>query len=84
MKNTKSMRGFQVVEHEVYPPNGSSDRLVQQSSAIGEYDDAFDRPGSSFLWIGKKHHLNREQVGELVERLQEWLRTGMLYTDRAP
>jgi len=26
-------------------------------------------PGSSFLWVGEYHHLNRKEVQELVERM---------------
>jgi hypothetical protein len=26
--------------------------VLQQSSAIGDEDDAFERPGSSFVWLG--------------------------------
>ena len=25
---------------------------IQASSAIGDYDDSFDRPGSSYIWLG--------------------------------
>jgi hypothetical protein len=59
------------------PPIG----LAQQSSAIGDYPDAMDRPGTSFLWIGERHHLNREQVAELSKRLQAWVKTGSMKLD---
>jgi hypothetical protein len=73
-------RGFQVLTHPTYPPKKDDPgaRVIQQSSVIGDYPDAFDRPGSSALWIGDHHHLNREEVGQLVRHLQAWLDTGSL------
>lgn len=53
-------------------------RLIQESSTIGDYADSFDRPGSSYLWIGEYHHLNREQVRQLIVYMQRWLNTGEL------
>ena len=80
MRVTQTQRGFQAVVHEVYPPKEppQEERVVQQSSAIGEYDDSLDKPGSSYLWVGKDHHLNREEVAQLVKHLQHWLKTGQL------
>ena len=79
--------GFEVLLHEVYPTSATLDdthtRLVQQSSVIRDYDDAFDRPGSSCLWIGEDHHLDREEVAQLVAHLQAWLTTGSLEVTRA-
>ena len=69
--------GFEVLEHKAYTC-GSYKRLIQPSSAIGDYPNSFRKPGSSFLWIGKDHHLNREQVKEVVSYLQNWLKTGEL------
>jgi len=53
---------------------------LQQSSA------AISEDGNDFLWLGintpeefpisTRMHLNREQVQGLVERLQQWLKTG--------
>jgi hypothetical protein len=78
MKAVKSDRGFEVLEHDGYPVEGKKgpQRLAQQSSAIGDYDDSFDRPGSSFLWIGENHHLNREEVKEFISQLQSWVDSG--------
>lgn len=69
-------RGFEVAD--AMDSNGKEWSL-QQSSAIGDYDDSFDRPGSSYVWLGsgeERMHLNREQVGELVSCLVNWLRSG--------
>jgi hypothetical protein len=71
-------RGFDLMTHDVYPPDGTEARVVQTSSAVGEYDDSLDRPGSSFLWVGKDHHLNREEVAQLRDALTRWLETGRL------
>lgn len=79
---TVTHRGFIVVMHEKYPNNhGEQTRLIQESSAIGDYDDSFDRPGSSYLWVGQDHHLNREDVAELISQLHHWLDTGRLKND---
>ena len=75
-------RGFGVVKSEKYQNEpGQWERLIQESSAIGDYEDAMDKPGSSFLWVGDHHHLNREEVQELIERMQHWLATGRLAVD---
>ena len=83
MKITKSERGFEFLDHPNYLPNpltrkNELSRVVSQSSAIGDYDDSFSRPGSSFLWVGEHHHLNREEVATLVKHLRAWMRTGSL------
>ncbi len=81
MKTETTNRGFDLLSHPVYPPSNprnASDRLVQASSVVGEYDDALERPGSSALWIGDNHHLCREEVAELVGHLTRWLDTGRL------
>lgn len=77
MKYSTTNRGFGIVEHPSYLSQEVS-RLVQSSSKIGDYEDAFDRPGTSALWIGEDHHLDREEVAKLVEHLQAWLTTGSL------
>ncbi len=53
-------------------------RLVQCSSVVGNYEDAMQRRGTSALWIGESHHLDREEVRVLVGHLQRWLETGAL------
>jgi len=79
MKLTKDPRGFRRYEAETYSnKRGQFTRLIQESSAIGDNDDSFDKPGSSFLWVGRDHHLKREEVAELVTHLQRWLDTGSL------
>ena len=70
MKIEKTERGFIVVVHDTYSSNPHPARLVGESSAIGNDDDAFDNPGSSALWIGDNFHLNRKEVAELVGLLQ--------------
>lgn len=46
---TKTDRGFSIIEFNDVNDNKCT---LQCSSAIGYYDDSFDRPGSSFLWLG--------------------------------
>jgi hypothetical protein len=72
-------RGFSILEHKTYGNHPSlTARLAQQSSAIGDYKDSLNNPGSSFLWIGDHFHLNREEVREFIGYLQIWLDTGSL------
>ncbi len=78
MKIEKSNRGFTSLTHEPYTKPDADNRIVTESSAIGDYPDSFDKPGSSFLWFGFVHHLNREQVAEVVGHIQRWLKTGSL------
>ena len=73
----KSERGFEFLEHRDYPHRNPK-RLVSQSSIVLDYDDALDRPGSSALWVGDNHHLDRKSVEQLVCHLQAWLSTGSL------
>lgn len=81
MKIQQTERGFTVVVSKRYREfPGEHTRLVQESSAIGNYDDAVARPGSSFLWIGYDHHLDREEVAEMIAIMQRWLDTGTLKT----
>ncbi len=82
MKSIKTGRGFVVVLEEKYQNTpGEFTRLIGESSAVGDYDDSWDLPGSSFLWIGNDHHLNREQVRELIDRMEHWLQTKRLAVD---
>lgn len=80
----KDGRGFRVIEHENYPNYSKTSRLLQESSVVGDYDDAWDRPGSSSLWVAENFHLNREQIAELTGYLQRWLETGKLTKDNPP
>jgi len=70
-----------MIKHEKYHEPCETTRLVQESSAIGDYEDSSDLPGSSYLWVGQDHHLNREEVAELINRMQHWLETGRLKAD---
>ena len=74
---TKNKRGFRETWHPKYP-TGVPGRLLTESSAVREYDDALDNPGSSALWIGDDWHLNREEVEELILHLNTWLKTKRL------
>lgn len=82
MRVEKSNRGFEVIVCEEYAGKGGMKRLLQQSSAIGDYGNSMDQPGSSYLWVGDYHHLDREEVSELVEHLNSWLSTGSLKLDK--
>jgi len=73
MKMVTNVRGFRIIFHEKYPKSGKYARLIQESSTVGNYEDALDYPGGSFLWIGENHHLNREEIKELIQQLQYWI-----------
>ena len=76
MEIIRNGRGFETLSHPSQA--GGPARLAQQSSAIGDYEDAVRFPGSSFLWIGDRHHLNRVEVREFIARLETWLSIGSL------
>mgnify|MGYP001602325901 CR=1 FL=1 len=76
MKLRKTQRGFQIIE---FKDANDKECSLQQSSAIGNYDDSFDKPGSSLVWLGKgeeRMHLTREQVSDLIGSLKMWQETG--------
>jgi len=81
MKAEKTPRGFVIVTHKKYTEPNKNERVIQESSAIGDYENSFQKPGSSFLWVGENHHLNREEIKELVERMEYWLKSGRLKVD---
>lgn len=86
MKIQANSRGFRMVvcPAKITGTDQTEDaRLVQESSAIGDYEDSLAEPGSSYLWVGSGspgpwHHLDREQIAELIVHLQRWLDTGSL------
>jgi hypothetical protein len=53
--------------------------IAEQSSAIDHANPTWNRPGSSYLLLGRQDaplQLSVEQVGELVEYLEKWLDEG--------
>lgn len=80
MRHTTSNRGFGFILHPTRDNEPKETRLISESSAVGDYEDSFDKPGSSYLWVGADHHLNREEVEVMVIRMQNWLITGRLLT----
>jgi len=78
MKAIKSDRGFIRIEAAEYVNSETDSVVIAESSAVGDYEDSFDKPGSSFLWVGSSHHLNREEVAALTTAMQHWLSLGRL------
>lgn len=74
---TKTDRGFHQLVVNDYR-DGIAKRLISESSIVGPYQDALQNPGSSCLWIGEHHHLDREQIAALIVILNRWLVTGCL------
>ena len=74
MRSFETSRGFIGYGHEKYASNPvEMGKLVEESTQIGDYDDSFQNPGSSYLWIGMEHHLNREEVAQFIGIMQYWL-----------
>lgn len=48
-ENTVTARGFEIIN---FQDRHGLDCSLQQSSAIGDYADALNNPGSSFVWLG--------------------------------
>lgn len=48
-ETTKTARGFDLIE---FRDRNSHACSLQQSSAVGAYEDSWEKPGSSFLWLG--------------------------------
>ncbi len=74
-------RGFRRATADTYldSENEPGNRLVvAESSAIGDYEDALKKPGSSFLWVGSYHHLCRGEIRVLAGLLLHWLQKGRL------
>lgn len=81
----RTSRGFEIVEFN--DANGVACSL-QQSSAIGQYPEAMEKPGSSFVWLGAskqgepvRMHLDREMVRQLRNLLTSWLGDGRFSGD---
>lgn len=84
MKSVEMSPGFIYVLKEKYQnESGNMTRLVGESSAVGDYEDSIERLGGRYLWVGGDHHLNREEVRELIVRMQYWLDKGRLELDDA-
>jgi hypothetical protein len=52
---------------------------LQQSTTIGDADNAMQRPGSSFVWLGiggDRMHLDADTVREIWRHLGNWLLHG--------
>lgn len=81
MRKIVTNRGFQLIEHDKYSVDPEKVRLIQESSAIGDYADSWDKPGSSYLWISDSLHLNRDEVKYLIERMQSWLDGKRLFAE---
>ena len=72
MKISSNNRGFRYILHPEYVDKTVESAIFQESSAIGDYEDSYEIPGSSYL-LFDAHHLNREEVGQVIELLQYWL-----------
>ena len=67
-------RGFEYILFPLRTDRGKMERLVGQSSIT----DGEHVPGGTCLWFGEEHHLERDEVKELKDRLEAWLDTGSL------
>lgn len=69
-------RGFPIVGFTDAYGHKSS---IQASSAIGDYEDSFDRPGSSYIWLGlddvkaQVMAVNAAKVGVTTTETNGWV-----------
>jgi hypothetical protein len=76
MKVTMTPRGYQSVQ---FVDQAGQRGIAEQSNEIDHGNPTWDRPGSSYLLLGRQEaplQLSVEQVGELVEYLENWLDEG--------
>ena len=73
MKVIETQRGFRRIMYNSYSNEPKPELLIGESSAIGDYDDAYNNPGSSYLWVGEHHHLNRDEVKMMIQKMQNWI-----------
>lgn len=78
MKTATNDKGFRSTILPQYGDKKADARLLTESTMIGEHEDSLTNPGSSYLWIGSTHHLDRDEVSELINHLQTWLETKRL------
>ena len=79
MKIKKLKNNLFCLEHLVFEPDFYKDYpiqavLLEESSK----SSLCHGTGSSFLWVGEHHLLNRAEVYKLIEHMQRWLVTGSL------
>ena len=72
-----------MVEHSAYPPSWvehklEDKRLVQESSVRADHKTQFNAPSAAYLWLGDNHHLDRDEVVNLISHLKRWVDTGTL------
>ena len=80
-KTKRTARGFQVIDFLDH--NGEKCSL-QQSSAVLDYEDSMERPGTSAVWFGdnkNRMHLDQDQVLTLRGYLGHWLEYGCFRVD---
>lgn len=79
-KCKQTSRGFQII---TFNDANEKECELQQSSALDDTDRGRQAVGSSYVWLGvgdysERMHLHREQVQELIQVLNGWLRDGKL------
>ena len=73
MKIEHTERGFEIINFE----DINKEKCSLQQSSVAFYT----QPGTSAVWlgingVGNRMHLNKKQVGDLVEHLTNWLKHG--------
>ena len=70
--------GLQRIMHRVHA--GIEQTVVVGQSVASRPDpDVLTQPGSSYLWLSGGHHLDRQEVRELMRYLSHWVNTGRLF-----
>lgn len=80
-KRKYTSRNFQVID---FKDERGKECSLQQSSAILDFEDSMECPGSSAVWLGidkgnQRIHLDRDQVSTLRGYLGHWLEYGKFF-----
>jgi hypothetical protein len=70
-------RGFHGIFSRRYI--GEEEECIVKESSAAKYM----QPGSSYLWFGREHHLDEDQVRFVVNVLNTWLDTGCMKGGRS-
>lgn len=75
-----SVGGFRMITEDVYAENKRSTLMLESSAIDPDLEGSFNKPGSSYLWIGDDFHLNRAQVRQFIICLEYWMKNKRLPT----
>lgn len=74
LNQSRNKRGFTVIS------NNADEQIIKESSAVGDYKDSYDNPGSSYLWVSDQQ-VDRKEAKQLIKHLKHWLKNKTLFID---